>query len=135
MFEIGKFDRHRHRPTARDLPGVDEFDLQRDGPAPEAFALTVSPYFGHQRLEFSERCLEIDYVGCERVLGTDRFAWPVRVDRAFVDGACDLIVPEPRFSKMLLQEGKGPFPLDQRWSQCRAPLSSRLSQDRFHEIS
>jgi len=32
MFEIGKFDRHRHRLTARDLPEVDEFDVQRDGP-------------------------------------------------------------------------------------------------------
>lgn len=42
------------RAAARDLLEVGEFDLQRDGPSPDAFAFTVSPDLGDQRPDFGD---------------------------------------------------------------------------------
>lgn len=62
-----------------------------------------------------------DDVGCECVLGADRFAGRSG-SSARSSIARDLIVPEPRLSEMLLQEGERPL----------LEIGTGLDAERFH---
>src|SRR5262252_7825603 len=101
------FDHAAQRLTARHLLEVRVFDFQRHGATAYSGALAMMPDGIDDWRERVPRRLECEEVNGKRVLGTDGLADAVGQNRSVVDAACDPIIIDPRFTKVLLKERHG----------------------------
>src|SRR5205814_6721816 len=92
--------------ASRDLPEVGELDLQRDGAPPCAGALAMRPYLFDDVPQLIASRLIGDEICGKRVLGANRFSYPIGADAAIIDGARRPIEVGARLPEILLKESQ-----------------------------
>ena len=100
-------DLHLTGAASRDLLEVRKFYFECNRPAARAGALTIYPDLVDDLAERVPRGFVGEEIGGKRVLGTDRFSYPIGADGPLVDAARSPVIVGARFTEMPLQKGQG----------------------------
>ena len=99
-------DRYLNGAASRDLPEVSELDLECDGAPANTGALTGLLDLVDDLSECITRGFVGEKISGKRVLGADRFPYPIGADGPLVGAARGPVIVRARFPEMLLQDGQ-----------------------------